>query len=220
MKAARTKPPRPAPKRRGSDLLVPASSSVLAWNAELFERINASAAAPHWRVAVAIAIAQWVIWLVPAWLTLSWFRSDAQGRRELLEVLAVMLLALGLGQVIAALWPQPRPFMVHLGSQLLAHAPDPGFPSDHVTVFWSAAASAALATRRSARIGLLWFALGLLVGWSRVFLGVHFPLDVLGALPVAALATLSVRALRQPMQPIYTGLLQLWSRVSGRSQQT
>nr|WP_277988870.1 undecaprenyl-diphosphatase [Ramlibacter ginsenosidimutans] len=170
-------------------------------------------------VLVAIAIAQWVIWLAPAWLALSWFRSDALGRRDLLEVLAVILLALAFGQLIVMAWPQPRPFMVHLGSQFLAHVADPGFPSDHVTVFWSAAC-AALATRRFARMAALWFALGLLVGWSRVFLGVHFPLDVLGALPVAALAALCVRGLRRPMQPIYTGLVSLWARIAGAWQKT
>lgn len=184
---------------------------MFSWNLELFGHINATAATPHWLVAVAIAIAQDLIWLVPAWLTLSWFRSGAQGRRDLLEVLAVMLLALGFGQVIGALWPQPRPFMVHIGSQFLAHVADPGFPSDHVTVFWSAACGA-FAARRFARIGLAWLGLGLLVGWSRVFLGVHFPLDVLGAFPVAALAALTVRALHRPMQPIYTALVNLWHR--------
>lgn len=192
---------------------------MFAWNVQLFERINANPTSPHWLVAVAIAIAQWVIWLVPTWLTLSWFRSDARGRRDLLEVLAVILLALGIGQVIVTIWPQPRPFMAHLGFQFLPHVPDPGFPSDHVTVLW-AAACAAVATRRSVRGGLLWFALGLVVGWSRVFLGVHFPLDVLGALPVAALAALDVRALRRPLQPIYAGLVQLWERISGAWQAT
>lgn len=192
---------------------------MLSWNAELFDRINATAATPHWLVAVAIAVAQWLIWLVPAWLTISWFHSDARGRRDLLEVPAATLLALGLGQVIVAAWPQPRPFMVHLGSQFLAHVPDPGFPSDHVTVFWSAAC-AALATRRFARMAPVWFVSGLLVGWSRVFLGVHFPLDVLGALPVAVLGTLVVWALRRPLQPIYTGLVNAWDRVFGAWQRT
>jgi undecaprenyl-diphosphatase len=97
--------------------------------------------------------------------------------------------------------------------------PDPGFPSDHVTFFWSVAC-AALASRRFARFGLVWFGLGLLVGWSRVFLGVHFPVDVFGALLVAVLATSCVHALRRPMQPVYTQVVNLWERLSRAWQRT
>jgi undecaprenyl-diphosphatase len=186
---------------------------MFAWNVALFQRINATAATPHALIALANVIAQWTIWLIPMWLTVSWFRSDAQGRRELLEVLAVTLLALGFGQAIGMAWPQPRPFMVHVGTPFLAHVPDPGFPSDHVTTFWSVAC-AALASRRFARFGLVWFGLGLLVGWSRVFLGVHFPMDVFAALPVAVVATACVHALRRPMQPVYTQVEKLWERLS------
>jgi undecaprenyl-diphosphatase len=192
---------------------------MLAWNVALFQRINATPATPHALIALAIVVAQWAIWLIPLWLTVSWFRSDAQGRRELLEVLAVTLLALGFGQAIGMAWPQPRPFMVHLGTQFLAHVPDPGFPSDHVTVSWSVAC-AALASRRFARFGLVCFGLGLLVGWSRVFLGVHFPMDVFGALPVAVVATACVHALRRPMQPVYTEVERHWARLSRARRRT
>jgi undecaprenyl-diphosphatase len=187
-----------------------------AWNLQLFEHINASTAVPHWQIAAAIAIAQWVICIVPVWFALSWFRVDAQGRRELLEVLAATVVALAIGQVIGIAWPQPRPFMVHTGTQFLAHAADPGFPSDHVTVLWSIAC-ATLFTRSFARSGIVWFALGLLVGWSRVFLGVHFPLDVLGAAPVALAAATATRALREPLQPMYACAVRCWDRISSRA---
>jgi undecaprenyl-diphosphatase len=91
-------------------------------------------------------------------------------------------------------------------------APEPGFPSDHVTVFRSSACTT-LATRRFARSGLLWVGLALLEGWSRVFLGVHFPLDVFGALPVAGLATACVHALRRPLQSVYAQVVNLWERL-------
>jgi hypothetical protein len=113
---ARTKQPRLLGNCTASDPReLTSAPAMFAWNVALFQRINATAATPHALIALANVIAQWTIWLIPMWLTVSWFRSDAQGRRELLEVLAVTLLALGFGQAIGMAWPQPRPFMVHWG---------------------------------------------------------------------------------------------------------
>jgi undecaprenyl-diphosphatase len=100
---------------------------------------------------------------------------------------------------------------MHLGTQLLEHANDPGLPSDHVTVFWSLAWSA-LATRRVAVWGFPLFAVGLAVGWSRVFLGVHFPYDILAALPVALVGALTARALRAATMPLVGRILYSYGR--------
>lgn len=184
-------------------------------NILLFERINASAATPHWQIAVALAVAQWVIWLVPIGLAVAWVRGDGVTRATLLEMVLAVFIALGIGQVIGHIWPEPRPFMLHLGAQFLAHDPDPGMPSDHVTVFWSLAC-AALAARRFRGWAAPLFALGLLVGWTRVFLGVHFPFDVLGALPVAAAGAVISRAMRRPLVPLYVAAVRCWSGAARR----
>jgi undecaprenyl-diphosphatase len=183
-------------------------------NIFLFDRINASASTPHWQIAAALLIAQWVIWAIPIGLVVAWVRGDGAARVGLLEIALAVFIALGFGQVITHLWPEPRPFMLHLGTQFLPHDPDPGMPSDHVTVFWSLAC-AALATRRFRACAFPLFAMGLLVGWSRVFLGVHFPFDVLGALPVAAAGVLTARALRAPLVPLYVACVRCWGSVAG-----
>lgn len=183
-------------------------------NILLFNRINASPATPHWEVAAALLIAQWLIWLVPPGLIVAWVRAHRADRTQLMEMLVAVLLALGIGQLIGLLWPEPRPFVLHLGWQFLAHAPDPGMPSDHVLVFWSLAASA-LAARRHRAWALVLFALGLLVGWSRVFLGVHFPFDVLGALPVAAMAAAMAHSLRLLLAPAFTWPGRIWEGLFG-----
>lgn len=184
-------------------------------NLLLFNRINASAATPHWEVAAALLLAQWLIWLVPAGLIVAWIRADRADHANLIEMLVAVLLALGIGQLIGLLWPEPRPFVLHLGSQFLAHAPDPGMPSDHVLVFWSLAASS-LASMRHRACALVLFALGLLVGWSRVFVGVHFPFDVLGALPVAGIAAVIAHLLRLLMAPAFTWPGRIWDELFRR----
>ncbi|WP_427914104.1 undecaprenyl-diphosphatase [Ramlibacter sp. MMS24-I3-19] len=178
----------------------------------LFDRLNATHATPHWEIAAAMVIAQWVIWAIPVALVWAWLRGREEQRRALLEMLLAALLALGVAQIVTHVWPHPRPFMAHAGTQFLAHVADPGMPSDHVTVFWSLACAAAISAR-FARWSLPLFALGLLVGWSRVFLGVHFPYDIAAALPVAFLGAALARSARSPMARAYTTALDAWSHL-------
>lgn len=182
-------------------------------NRHLFELINAAPGPQAWQWVLALGLAQWLIYVLPIGLAWAWVKGDAMARRELLEMLLATLIALGVGQVVVHLWPQPRPFALHLGTQLLQHVDDPGLPSDHVTVFWSLAC-AALATRRFAVWGFPLLAAGLAVGWSRVFLGVHFPYDILAALPVALLGALLARALRAATMPAVAGILAAYERLA------
>lgn len=181
----------------------------------LFQRLNAAPGTPHWQIAAAIVVAQWLILSIPATMIWSWVRGDDEDRRGLLEILLAALLALGVAQIVTHVWPQPRPFMIHLGHQFLPHVPDPGLPSDHVTVFWSVA-FAALFSRRFSTWSVPLFAFGLAVGCSRVFLGIHFPSDIAAALPVALLGAIVARWVRAPMSPAYAALVRLWSRLESR----
>ena len=182
--------------------------AVNTFNVHLFELINAAPGLASAALATATALATGPIWLVPVAMTIAWFRGDDESRRELLEMLLAVIFALGLAQVIAHVWPQPRPFKLHLGTTYIKHAADPGLPSDHVTILWSLAL-AALSTRRFAIWGLPLLTTGLLVGWSRVYLGVHFPFDVLAAFPVALFGAVIARSMRTPMLPIVAKILHL-----------
>ncbi len=160
----------------------------------LFELINAAPDLHGLRLTLATALAQYLIFLLPAGMAFAWLRGSRDDRYALLRALYACLMALALAQLIGWMWPQPRPFALHLGNQFIPHANDAGLPSDHVTIFWTLGL-AALATRQFATWGFPLLAAGLAVGWSRVYLGVHFPLDVLAALPVAALALAVVSGL-------------------------
>ena len=95
------------------------------------------------------------------------------------------LIGLALAQVITAIWYHPRPFEIGLGRQLLDHAPEASLPSDHATLLFSLALPLLFcATAR--RWGAVFLALGVVTAWSRIYLGVHFPLDMIGAFAVAS----------------------------------
>lgn len=156
-------------------------------NHSLFLWMNASQDPPLVLRFVALVLAYGVIWLVPLGLVVAWLWGDTRVRRACVLALATTGLALAAAQVITRVWPQPRPFMVPLGHTLVAHVADASFPSDHLTVLWSIAFSLLLLPRLRGA-GALIALLALPVAWSRIYLGVHFPLDMLGAAGVAAVS--------------------------------
>ena len=152
-------------------------------NRALCLAIDATPSTPSWSIAVASVVANGLVWSIPLLLIGLWLTANTACRETALRGCAVALAALGVNQLIGLAWPHPRPFMIGLGHTFLAHAPDSSFPSDHATLF--AALCVTLLAQRMTRLGLATFAVGLAVAWARIFLGVHFPLDMLGAAGVA-----------------------------------
>lgn len=177
-------------------------------NLHFFQLINAPPGMSHQQLLWANLLASWTIVLVPITMAIGWVRGDRATRFEVVQMLLAVGLALSLAQVIAIFWPQPRPFALHVGTQYLDHITDPGLPSDHVTVFWTLAL-ACLRTRRFGLWGFPLLAVGLMVGWSRIYLGVHFPMDIAAALPVAWVGTMASGILRKPLMPIIARMLAL-----------
>src|SRR3954471_13949800 len=109
-------------------------------------------------------------------------------------------LALLTASQLANLVNRPRPFVdepgtVHL---LLAHAADPGFPSDHATAAFAIATAILL---RNRRWGLLALTMAVALAVGRVAVGVHFPTDVIAgaALGSATALLLYLPAIRRPL---------------------
>lgn len=179
-------------------------------NERLFLLINAGAHPPPALVAFGVFCAQWLVPLTVMLFVLLWVRlTHPERRAALITATTVMLIGLGVNQVLGALYFHPRPFMIGLGHQYLPHPADNSFPSDHATFMWSLAFTL-LALGRLRAWGMALTLGGFTVAWARIYVGVHFPLDMLGSFCVALAMAILARLLQQPVvrwaQPFFDRL--------------
>lgn len=148
--------------------------------------------------------------IVPLGLVLMWTNGVPEQRDAAVHALLSAIIALTISKVIGLLWFYPRPFVVGIGQVFLDHAPDSSFPSDHATSMLSVALALMLSRLREARrFGTALLALSIVVGWSRVFLGVHWPLDMVCALVVSGVAAVLANSRRgQAVARAMAGLMQ------------
>ena len=157
-----------------------------AFNQSLFLQINADTGTQKWAIDAAIFIANDLLYLMLGILLASWLWGDTTKRNLTIKACLVAMIGVGINQVIGLFYWHPRPFMIGLGHTWMSHVADSSFPSDHLVVF--AGIGLTLMFDGALRIGIFTLLTGLGVAWARVFLGVHFPLDMVGAVGVAGLA--------------------------------
>jgi undecaprenyl-diphosphatase len=186
------------------------------FNQSLFLLINADPATPAWRIHAAMLVANKLILLVPGALAAVWLWGGEPQRSLMLKALASIAMALFASYLFGALWPHPRPFSIGLGHAFFPHKATSSFPSNH-TIIIATFAFALILDRRWAGWGWLALAVAALVGTSRVYLGVHFPLDILGGLALAPVAAaLTAPAWRRAGEPLTSAAQGLYRKVLAR----
>jgi undecaprenyl-diphosphatase len=110
--------------------------------------------------------------------------------RPVVATVAVLAITFGLGLLGAAVYPEKRPFVTHHVHKLLAHTADQSFPSDHAMAAFGVAFAVTVFLSR--RWGILLWLAALLIGFARVYDGIHYPLDIAGGFLAALIATLVV----------------------------
>ncbi len=97
---------------------------------------------------------------------------------------AATLIALGIGQIIGNAVDRARPYETMSGVHILVdRTTDFSFPSDHATAVGAVAAGLLIANRRW---GLAAAALALIMAFTRVYVGAHYPGDVIAGLALGA----------------------------------
>jgi undecaprenyl-diphosphatase len=134
-----------------------------------------------------------LLFLVP------WARSRPERRVGAVTGTLAAGVALLIGQVISPIVDRERPFVEHPTHShlLIHHAKDLGFPSDHATAAFGLAMGVWLYNRL---VGVFLFVLGALIAFARVYVGVHYPGDVLGGAVLGIIVALLLRV--APLGPL------------------
>jgi membrane-associated phospholipid phosphatase len=141
--------------------------------------------AEKWAVPV-IAVATVALWLLA--------RPGGSRKWKLASASALVSagLALLVNQLIAQFWHRQRPFATHPAAHVWgSRSHDPSFPSDHASAAFGIAFAVFLYDRLA---GSIFLAAATFIGVGRVFIGAHYPADVVaGCLVGFAVALLVVR---------------------------
>ncbi len=152
-------------------------------NLSLFSWINASPEASNTSIHFAIFIANDLLYCMILLFAWFWLRGNYDTKKQILKAFIFTSIAILISQCISHVYYHPRPFVMNVGRTLIYHTPNGSFPSDHMLIFSSIAFSYLFSAQR--KLGVFLLIVAWLVAWSRVYLGVHFPLDMLGAFLLA-----------------------------------
>lgn len=186
---------------------------------EIFSKINSLAGHFPYLDLFIVAVAKWGILVYGIALVGLWFKKNNPGqmminRKGVLKVVFSAAIALGINQIIGLAYFRPRPFAAHNVTLLLDRSPDPSFPSDHAT---GATAFTASIYGENKTWGTILTVMSLVLVFSRVYCGTHYPLDILGGMVTGLIGSFMANRLWPYMDGIAGKLVTIWNHLVDKS---
>ena len=186
-------------------MLADADKALFLWINALVGRLPAVDAAMGWVASDYLVPVSMGLVLVSLWF----IGRDGPERMRYQIGMFTALTAMALSSLVVficnAIFFRPRPFDGLDGVNLLFYQPtDSSFPSNSAAAAFAIAAAVWCVNRR---IGTVLFVAAAVYGFSRVYVGVHYPADILGGAVIALVITVLTLRLRDLMMPMLVAVI-------------
>lgn len=179
-------------------------------NYKLFQAINQNAGHHPFIDGLMVLTTQSALFIYAIVLLLMWIFGKEKYKYTVVFAAITGGLGLLINFALGHIYYEPRPFVTHNVHLLLPHVKDSSFPSDHATGAFSLAI-AVLLRHRKIGFGMLLFAI--LTGISRVYVGHHYPFDVLASIVVGLLSGILVYKFNSVFLPIARTIINIYNRI-------
>jgi undecaprenyl-diphosphatase len=159
-------------------------------NTLLFQKINNLAGQSVWLDRLGVFFAAYSGYALLAVLVLVFiFKSGKLSRFMVLVALISAGISRGIiTTIIRFFYHHPRPFDVLSVKQLISEN-DYSFPSGHAAFYFALSMGVYLYNKK---LGIVFFVVSVLMGVARIFVGVHWPADILGGVLVGMVSAIAV----------------------------
>ncbi|MBF0750382.1 undecaprenyl-diphosphatase [Mammaliicoccus lentus] len=146
-------------------------------NIELFRMFNDLGKEVMFLNPIMIFFAKYMKYFLLFGIIMYWFTRKRENRIMIISSIFAFVVAEVFGAIAGAIHSNNQPFAeLSNVNQLIGHAIDNSFPSDHAIEFFSICITFLLFKKN---LRYVWLAIAILVSISRVWVGVHYPADIL-----------------------------------------
>ncbi len=174
----------------------------------IFRAINQFAGRYRLLDMMVIIFSQKVRYLFLFILIFMWFRDNSHKKITLYAIISAGV-SMVLNKIIKLFYFKPRPFL-NLGIHLLSPFPskkNSSFPSKHTALAFAAATSVMFYKRL---LGSMMYLSAILTGLSRIWMGQHYPLDILGSSLLGSITSVVVKMTGWLWNPIIDRIIQAY----------
>ena len=182
----------------------------------VFQFINHLAISDRFLNPLMVFLAEKGEYLFFAGILFYWFYHRLENRKMVAYALLGACVALAINVLIGDFFYRDRPFVSHHVNWLISHAKNASFPSDHATAAFVIATTIWIWIKRD---GWLWLTLAAAISLSRIWTGVHYPLDVIAGMVIGTGTAFAIRyVLRRfgKINKVIITLIDFYERVESR----